>query len=73
MSVRPGALSARAQQASEMTHKVEGNGHIEVDVTGARGVKVSAKSDGMFKDVSLNRTIATEPSPATAHASGEEK
>ena len=58
----PGALSASADKASSMTHKVEGTGHIKVDVNGPAGTKASAKGSGLFNKTTLNRNMANQRS-----------
>ena len=40
---QPGALSAAAGKADFMTHKVEGTGHIKVDVNGPAGTKAAPR------------------------------
>jgi hypothetical protein len=50
----PGELSA----ASEQLHRVEGKGTIDVNVNAPRGTTVKAGSEGMFKDVNLNRQFS---------------
>src|SRR5262249_43310358 len=65
MGSEPGSLSAKAQQTAEMTHKVEGNLSATIDVTAPRGTRAKASGDQMFRQVNLNRTMASEPSRAT--------
>jgi hypothetical protein len=46
-----GSLGAKAEQI----HKVEGSGHIKVDVNAPKGTHVKAASAGMFRTVKVNR------------------
>jgi hypothetical protein len=60
---KPGELSANAGKADSMTHKVEGTGHIKVDVNGPAGTKASAKGSGLFANkTTINRNLANQRS-----------
>ena len=45
----------------EMTHKVEGNGKLTVDVNAPSGTKVAAEGSGIFKKVETNRQTQMAP------------
>ena len=57
----PGALSAAANKADSQIHKVEGTGHIKVDVNGPAGTKASARGSGLFANkTTINRNLANQ-------------
>ena len=64
--ISAGQLTARSQQAQKFSHEVTGKAAVDVNVTAPRGTRAKASGDGMFKQVSLNRTMAGEQS--TSHA-----
>jgi hypothetical protein len=45
----------------EMTHKVEGTGKLQVDVSAPAGTKVAAEGGGLFKKVETNRQTQMTP------------
>jgi hypothetical protein len=54
------AFSRRARLDRAMTHRVEGTGHIQVDVNSPKGTQVRARSAGLFKGVRINRATQME-------------
>jgi hypothetical protein len=52
------------QIAAETTHKVEGSGHLDVNVNAPRGTNVRAKTSGMFKSHRINRISQMQPASA---------
>jgi hypothetical protein len=50
----------RSMIDKQMTHRVEGSGHISVDVNGPKGTGVRARSSGIFRTVSVSRHTQME-------------
>jgi hypothetical protein len=49
------------QIAAETIHKVEGSGHLDVNVNAPRSTRVGMKTGGMFKSHRINRISQMAP------------
>jgi uncharacterized protein (TIGR02594 family) len=50
-----------------LSHRVEGTGHIDVNVNGPKGTVVRGRAGGLFKHVSISRQTQMEPTATSSY------